>query len=284
MIESLIFFFFSRSSVNMLHIPSMLTYGLLSFSMAFLNKALFETANFLSPFFVILFQLIFVVLSFHLLKLFRLGTVPSITQQEISIFLIPSLFYCASTVLSLQALMKLNVAIYVVIKVKKKKNSNSTSIDFSRFVQRCTPSLTFFLSTIVLKKQKLNYKLGVCVFTITIGAVITSYEDLSFHPESYIIGSLSVVFHALYLLTIQRASEQKTPGEVLYINSLLSLPMIFIVLFCFTDEITIVTEYTGYNTFPFWLFFLSSTLGGGLLNGATFWCTMYNSALTTRFT
>lgn len=101
----------------MLHLPSMLTYGILSFSMAFLNKALFEVADFRCSLFVILFQLIFVVLSFQIFGFFRLLSVPLLTRNDTSKFLIPSIFFCLSTVLSLQALMKLNVAVYVVIKV-----------------------------------------------------------------------------------------------------------------------------------------------------------------------
>lgn len=133
-----------------------------------------------------------------------------------------------------------------------------------------------------MKKQKLNYKIGLCVFAITIGAVITSIGDLTFHMESYFIGSLSVIFQSLYLLTIQRSSEQKNSAEVLYINSFLSLPMVLILLLFFSNELAAVQAYDGYHTFSFWLYFLASTLGGGLLNGATFWCTMKNSALTTR--
>ena len=142
--------------------------------------------------------------------------------------------------------------------------------------------MTFLLQAIILKKQKLNFQTGFCVFAITIGAVITSINDLSYHLESYIIGSFSVVFQSLYLLTIQRSGDQKSSSDVLYINSLLSLPMIFLFLILFTDEISDVQSYSGYQTFSFWIYFLSSTLGGGLLNGATFWCTINNSALTTR--
>ncbi|CAF0753639.1 unnamed protein product [Adineta ricciae] len=246
----------------MLHLPSMLIYGFLSFSMAFLNKALFEISDFRNSLFVILVQLLFVLLSFHVLGHLRLMSVPSMTKNDTYIFLVPSIFYSLSTILSLQALMKLNVAIYVVIK-------------------RCTPALTFVMQALVLRKQKLNIKVGFCVFTITIGAVITSAGDLTFHLESYIIGGLSVVFQTLYLLTIQRASEQKTSSEVLYINSLLSLPMVFVLMILFTDELSSVQMYNNYHTSTFWLYFLASTFGGGLLNGATFWCTMRNSALTT---
>lgn len=142
--------------------------------------------------------------------------------------------------------------------------------------------MTFLLSSIVLKKQKLNFKIGLCVFTITFGAVITSIGDLTFHMESYLIGSLSVIFQSLYLLTIQRSSEQKSSSEVLYINSFLSLPMVLILLVFFSNELSQVQSYDGYKTFSFWFYFLASTFGGGLLNGTTFWCTMKNSALTTR--
>lgn len=124
---------------------------------------------------------------------------------------------------------------------------------------------------------------GICVVAITSGAVITSISDLTFHFESYFIGSLSVVFQSLYLLTVQRCSEHKTSSEVLYINSLLSLPLVFIIMVAFSDELSSLQTFSNYKTFSFWFYFLASTLGGGLLNGSTFWCIMKNSALTTRF-
>jgi hypothetical protein len=101
----------------MLHLPSMLTYGFLSFSMAFLNKALFEVSDFRNSLFVIFIQLLFVILSFQILDYIHLMPRPVMTQNDVHTFLIPSIFYSLSTILSLQALMKLNVAIYVVIKV-----------------------------------------------------------------------------------------------------------------------------------------------------------------------
>ncbi len=112
--------------------------------------------------------------------------------------------------------------------------------------------------------------------------MITSIGDVSYHLESYIIGGFSVIFHSLYLLAIQRYSEQKTSNDVLYMNSLLSLPMIFVLMVIFSDHLSNMKTYIGYNTIRFWLYFLLSTIGGGLLNGATFWCTIKNSALTTR--
>jgi hypothetical protein len=59
--------------------------------------------------------------------------------------------------------------------------------------------------------------------------------------------------------------------------------MIFILMIAFSNEVSSVLSYNGYKTFSFWLYFLASTLGGGLLNGTTFWCTKKNSALTTRY-
>ncbi len=103
----------------MLHLPSMLIYGFLSFSMAFLNKALFEISDFRNSLFVIFIQLVFVILSFQILGYIHLMPIPIMTKNDAYTFLIPSIFYSLSTILSLQALMKLNVAIYVVIKVCK---------------------------------------------------------------------------------------------------------------------------------------------------------------------
>lgn len=101
----------------MLHFPSMITYGILSFSMAFLNKALFEISDFQNSLFVVFVQLLFVIIIFQLLASMNIMSVPVITKNDVYTFLVPSIFYSLSTIASLQALMKLNVAIYVVIKV-----------------------------------------------------------------------------------------------------------------------------------------------------------------------
>ena len=101
----------------MLHVPSMLTYGSLSFILAFFNKALFDVAQFRCHLFVIFAQLIFILLSFQFLAYFRLITLPIPNRNDLYTLLIPSIFYCLSTVLSLRTLMTLNVTIYVVIKV-----------------------------------------------------------------------------------------------------------------------------------------------------------------------
>ncbi|CAF3424648.1 unnamed protein product [Rotaria socialis] len=246
----------------MLHVSSMIAYGFLSFILAFFNKALFEIAKFRNNLFVISTQLSFILISFHVLVYFRRITVPVMTKNELNTLIIPSVFFCLSTVLSLQALMQLNVAVYVIIK-------------------RCTPALTFLLSAIVLKEQKLNLKTGFCVLTITLGAAITSTGDVAYHFQSYAIGSFSVIFHSLYLLTVQRCSEQRTSNDVLYINSLLSLPMIVAFMITSSHELSNVKSYDGYSTAKFWLYFLLSIIGGGLLNATTFWCTIKNSALTT---
>lgn len=110
----------------MLHIPSMLTYGFLSFVLAFFNKALFDIAQFHCNLFMIFIQLIFILLSFHILSYLRILTLPTLNKTDLYTLLIPSTFYCLSTVLSLQTLMTLNVTIYVVIKV-------NTNLFFSSF-------------------------------------------------------------------------------------------------------------------------------------------------------
>jgi len=89
-----------------------------------------------------------------------------------------------------------------------------------------------------------------------------------------------VIAHSLYLLFIQRFGENRTSVDVLYIISILSFPLILL-LTLFSNEWPNIKSYKGYTTPTFWIFFLSSTFGGGLLNGATFYCTMNNSALTT---
>jgi len=116
----------------------MLTYGFLSFILAFFNKALFELANFRYSLFVIFSQLIFILLSFKILAYFQFITLPMITKTDLHTLFIPSIFYCLSTVLSLQALMKLNVAIYVVIKVcfKKLRKTKNILIGFHSVVHQ----------------------------------------------------------------------------------------------------------------------------------------------------
>jgi hypothetical protein len=58
--------------------------------------------------------------------------------------------------------------------------------------------------------------------------------------------------------------------------------MVFLLMITITDELPSIKSYQGYDTIKFWFYFFSSTIGGAFLNGATFWCTIKNSALTTR--
>jgi len=96
----------------------MLAYGFLSFVLAFFNKALFQYAQFNFCLFIIFSQLIFILITFRIFSYVNWIQLPNLNQNELVTFIIPSIFYCLTTVLSLEALMKLNVAIYIVIKVK----------------------------------------------------------------------------------------------------------------------------------------------------------------------
>lgn len=106
------------------------------------------------------------------------------------------------------------------------------------------------------------------------------YGDLAFDVTAYILGLASVVTQAVYLLLVQKCSENVSAAETLHLNSYNTLPML-LVCSVISGEFRHAVSNFALSDVGFLLTFTSVIVFGCLLNYLLFLCTSYNSALTT---
>ena len=128
-------------------------YGCCSASMAFANKAVLTTYSFDYPFFLVSCQMLFSIIVLEALRLIGTSTLVPFTLVRGRMFLLPSVLYAANCVLSLSALVDMNIPMYGLIK-------------------RCSPVAILLLGTIVLGKPLPSRSTCTAVVMITAGCLI----------------------------------------------------------------------------------------------------------------
>ena len=112
-------------------------------------------------------------------------------------------------------------------------------------------------------------------------AYLAGYGDIQFSYLAYTCGALSNVFHATYLLLVQKATDGKmTMVETLQLNSINTLPFLAAVCF-FKGEMSDMKDLSHYTNISFLTVFMLTIILGCLLNYSLFLCTSLTSALTT---
>ncbi|XP_060064183.1 uncharacterized protein LOC132544582 [Ylistrum balloti] len=237
-------------------------YGTCSVSMAFINKTLMTTFEFDFPVFIMVMQMLFTICVLELLSILNLIQLPKYTLQRGKMFSLPALFYGVNSILGLNALGYMNVAMYGVLK-------------------RCVPLATMFLSVLILKKGFPSRPTIAAVLLITGGCVIASYGDLKFTVYAYTCGALSNLTHSLYLLLVQKVTEKDlSTVETLQLNSFNTLP--FLAAYSvFSGEFNEVMQYDQAKNISFMMLFFVTISIGCMLNYSLFLCTSLTSALTT---
>ncbi|OWF47253.1 UDP-galactose/UDP-glucose transporter 7-like isoform X2 [Mizuhopecten yessoensis] len=237
-------------------------YGVCSVSMAFINKTLMTTFEFDYPVFIMVMQMLFTIGVLELLSYLKLIHLPRYTIKRGKMFLLPALFYGVNSILGLNALGHMNVAMYGVLK-------------------RCVPLATMFLSILILKKGFPSRNTITAVLLITGGCVIASYGDLKFNIYAYTCGALSNLTHSLYLLLVQKVTEKDlSTVETLQLNSFNTLPFLTVYMVV-SGEVSEVTQYNQAKSVSFVVLFFVTISIGCLLNYSLFLCTSLTSALTT---
>lgn len=109
----------------------------------------------------------------------------------------------------------------------------------------------------------------------------TGYGDLKFNMYAYVCGALSNLTHSLYLLLVQKVTENDLSTlETLQLNSFNTLPFLTAYMFL-SGESTAVMQYNQAKSISFITLFLVTISFGCLLNYSLFLCTSLTSALTT---
>jgi solute carrier family 35 protein len=159
---------------------------------------------------------------------------------------------------------------------------------------------------IVLKKRQ-SIPIVISVVFIAIGAIVAGMGDLEFSFIGYLLGMLSCISQAGYLLFVAKKEEETgmSTFSLLFYNSAISLPFVVLMIFG-TGELSGVLAYprlfdfdflvrgfkctniytfvvTGQLTYhDYWskLVLLGSSLLGSFLNYAIFLCATVTSPLT----
>ncbi|XP_068208576.1 uncharacterized protein [Palaemon carinicauda] len=250
------------STDQMAAVSCAVSYGLLSLSMAFFNKAIINSFEFDYPFFILFCQMAVTVCVMECVKRSGKFDLPDVTLSSMKMFCFPALFYSLHATLSLLALEGMNIPMYGAIK-------------------RCTPLVNLILAVTYLKKPMPSLLLISSVAIITIGCGIAGMSDPSFNGFAYMMGGLSVITQASYLTLVQQCGENKlAPLHVLHLNSCISVVPFFILTCCF-GEITKVMEHPHVKEAWFICLFVLLIFLGLALNFSLFLCTIMNSALTT---
>lgn len=128
-------------------------YGSTSFSVAFINKALMTSYVFDFPVIIMVMRMFFTVIILHVLRMLQLIQISGYTFSKGKSFAVPSMLYGLNSVLGLNALSHMNVAMFGVVK-------------------QCIPFVTMLFSVVVLKKGLPSKVTILAVIVLTFGCVL----------------------------------------------------------------------------------------------------------------
>ncbi|XP_078157770.1 UDP-N-acetylglucosamine (UAA) transporter family isoform X2 [Carex rostrata] len=239
-----------------------LSYGIASMAMVFINKA-------------VLMQYAY---SMTLLTLQQLGTTLLIYFGQVMGLtkgkgfnmatakkLLPvSVFYNANVAFALASLKGVNIPMYIAIK-------------------RLTP-LAVLVTGVLRGKAKPPTQVSLAVLCTAAGVLIAALGDFSFDLIGYIMALTSVFFQTMYLVLVEKsgAEDGLSSIELMYYNSLLSLPFLLFIIIAtgeFPTSFSVLSDKA--ISIGFLAILALSLVMGIVLNYTMFLCTIVNSALTT---
>ncbi|XP_012890378.1 PREDICTED: UDP-N-acetylglucosamine/UDP-glucose/GDP-mannose transporter isoform X2 [Dipodomys ordii] len=241
---------------------SALFYGICSFLIVLVNKALLTTYGFPSPIVLGIGQMAATIMILYVSKLNKLIHFPDFDKKiPVKLFPLP-LLYVGNHISGLWSTSKLSLPMFTVLR-------------------KFTIPLTLLLETIILGKQY-SLSIIVSVFAIVIGALIAAGSDLAFNLEGYIFVFLNDIFTAANGVYTKQKMDPKELGKygVLFYNACFMIIPTFIIS-ASTGDLQQATKFNQWKNVLFVIQFLLSCFLGFLLMYATVLCSYYNSALTT---
>ncbi|XP_072996031.1 UDP-galactose/UDP-glucose transporter 7 isoform X1 [Typha latifolia] len=175
-----------------------------------------------------------------------------------------SLFYNANVAFALASLKGVNIPMYIALK-------------------RLTP-LAVLVTGFFRGKGKPPVQVSLSVIFTAAGVIIAALGDFSFDLFGYSMALTSVFFQTMYLVLVEKsgAEDGLSSIELMFYNSLLSLPFLFFLIIAtgeFPQSLSLLFEKA--NSSAFAVLLILSLVMGIVLNFTMFWCTIVNSALTT---
>ncbi|XP_067949330.1 uncharacterized protein [Watersipora subatra] len=242
-------------------VGSALLYGITSTSMAFLNKLVLAVYDFNFPMTIMTAQMAVTFTILQVLNHFNFLQLTPLSRKNLTQFSGPTFFYSLNGVLSLAALGQMNLTMYSVLK-------------------RNGPLVTMLLSALILNKKFPGSKVVIAVCMMSIGCVVAAKGDITFDLEAYTFGAGSVLSQSLYLILLQKLSDNFSTSDTLYMSSAMSFPVLFLTA-ATLGEFKKVYMYPRYTDPVFIAMLLLLLCMGSFLNFTLFLCNSNNSALTT---
>uniref|UniRef100_A0ABI7WQD7 Solute carrier family 35 member D2 n=1 Tax=Felis catus TaxID=9685 RepID=A0ABI7WQD7_FELCA len=236
----------ARGPSRVAKLLSALFYGVCSFLIVLVNKALLTTYRFPSPIFLGIGQMAATIMILYVSKLNKIIHFPDFDKKiPVKLFPLP-LLYVGNHISGLSSTSKLSLPMFTVLR-------------------KFTIPLTLLLETIILGK---HYSLNiiVSVFTIILGAFIAAGSDLAFNLEGYIFVFLNDIFTAANGVYTKQKMDPKELGKygVLFYNAcFMIIPTLIISVS--TGDLQQATEFNEWKNVLFIIQFLLSCFLGNIL-------------------
>eukprot|EP00548_Thalassiothrix_antarctica_P004696 CAMPEP_0194143780 /NCGR_PEP_ID=MMETSP0152-20130528/12886_1 /TAXON_ID=1049557 /ORGANISM="Thalassiothrix antarctica, Strain L6-D1" /LENGTH=395 /DNA_ID=CAMNT_0038843329 /DNA_START=115 /DNA_END=1302 /DNA_ORIENTATION=- len=237
------------------------SYGITSIAIQLVNKITLTTYEFPSANAVALAQCVFVVVALSLGKAFGYIQYPSITYASIK------------AVMPLPLIQILNVSCGLF-------GTKAISIPMFTTLRRISVPLTL-LSEVYLLKLPVSRRVKLSVALLMAGAVVAAMNDLSFDATGYAAIFTSAVATTAYGTLSKVKLSSMTKWEVLYINSIVSIPFFSLLLNLNRNTMSQLYDFPSWSDPWFLLFFLMTSCLGFWLNFFILFNTQVNGPLST---
>jgi len=240
------------------------TYGVISISITFFNKAVLSVYSFNYSNTLTLGQMITAIVFLWALKRARLIHFADFNVATAKAALPLALWFSGMVITGLWSLGYVNVPIYNTL--------------------RRMTTLIVIVAEFVSFKKLVPLDEGFSVVLMVAGAFVAGYGDLTFNFVGYSLTILNCLVTAGYLVTIKLTKQRTGCGEfeMMFYNNIESIPIVLLIVLLF--EARDVLQYEYLFDFGFIMCFLMSSVLAFLLNWFIFLCSTVNSPLTTSVT
>ena len=247
---------------NTLLVGSAAFYGLSSFFITVVNKAVLTSYNFPSFQLLGIGQMLATIIVLTIGKKLRIVDFPGLEFSTFSKIWPLPMIYIGNMIFGLGGTKQLSLPMFTALR---------------RFSILMTMIAEFYILGV-----KARTSVQISVYTMVIGALVAASDDLAFNIEGYVFILLSDVFTAANGVYMKKKLESKELGKygLMYYNSLFMILPGFCVAW-YIGDLEKAREFENWRDAMFILLFGSSCVMGFILTYSVMLCTHYNSALTT---